>query len=237
MPQTPEQTRRILLAGQEVPYLLRRGRRKTIGLSIDQRGLRVGAPSRAGLDEIEALLRKHSTWVLQKLDAWRSHAERPAFAVQDGAQLPWLGGQLQITLASDARRVVWSHDGGRLYLPHSNPGTTLQRALRQRVRQHLGHRLGELAARLGVQTPPLTLSSARTRWGSCNSRGHVRLNWRLGFFPPAVIDYVVAHELAHLKEMNHSPRFWSVVETLCPEWRQRRAELKSLAPALATYWS
>ena len=80
--------------------------------------------------------------------------------------------------------------------------------------------------------PPLRLSSARTRWGSCSHHGGIALNWRLIFMPLAIVDYVVAHELAHLKEMNHSPRFWSVVEQLCPDWKTRRLELRRLAPQI-----
>ena len=77
--------------------------------------------------------------------------------------------------------------------------------------------------------PPLALSAARTRWGSCSSKTGIRLNWRLLHFSPHVVDYVVAHELAHLREMNHSPRFWAVVAQLCPNFKTTRDELKRLA--------
>ena len=73
--------------------------------------------------------------------------------------------------------------------------------------------------------PPLSLSSARTRWGCCSASG-IRLNWRLIHLPLDLVDYVVAHELAHLREMNHSARFWAEVARLCPDWRERRAALK-----------
>jgi hypothetical protein len=102
----------------------------------------------------------------------------------------------------------------------------LHAALREHARAVLRERLALHAPRLGVAVPPLRLSSARTRWGSCNQRGGISLNWRLVFMPLAVVDYVVAHELAHLKEMNHGPRFWSVVEQLCPDWRALRSELR-----------
>ena len=82
---------------------------------------------------------------------------------------------------------------------------------------------------LGVAPPPLTLSAARTRWGSCSLKTGIRLNWRLIHFPPHVIDYVVAHELAHLREMNHSPSFWAVVGQLFPTYKAARADLKKLA--------
>ena len=105
----------------------------------------------------------------------------------------------------------------------------LEKLLRQHARQIFLQRLAHYAPVLGVAPPPLRLSSARTRWGSCSHHGGISLNWRLVFMPIAVIDYVVCHELAHLKEMNHSPRFWSVVGQLCPDWRRLRLELRQQA--------
>lgn len=75
--------------------------------------------------------------------------------------------------------------------------------------------------------PRLALTQARTRWGSCNSRGDIRLNWRLIHLPLTLIDYVVAHELAHIKEMNHGPRFWALVETMYPDWKTAKSTLRA----------
>ena len=111
----------------------------------------------------------------------------------------------------------------------------LEKALRDKARTVFAERLALHAPRLGVAVPPLRLSSARTRWGSCSHHGGIVLNWRLVFMPLPVIDYVVCHELAHLKEMNHSPRFWSVVEQLCPDWRARRLELRQHGKLVASY--
>jgi predicted metal-dependent hydrolase len=110
------------------------------------------------------------------------------------------------------------------------PGCTTARSSAARQGEGIfAERLAIHAPRLGVAVPPLRLSSARTRWGSCSHHGGISLNWRLVFMPIAVIDYVVCHELAHLKEMNHSPRFWSVVGQLCPDWRRLRLELRQQA--------
>ena len=87
-------------------------------------------------------------------------------------------------------------------------------------------RIGIYAQRLALPAPPFRLSQAKTRWGSCNSRGFITLNWRLIQLPLHLIDYVVAHELAHLIEMNHSKAFWAVVEKVCPGYRVVRTELK-----------
>lgn len=232
--QPPDSLRQIELHGRAIPYTLRRSRRRTIGLAIDHRGLRVGAPNAARLVEIEALLRKHGHWVLNKLDSWQGQVPAGPLEVGDGLQLPWQGGTLTVRLAAASSRrslAVWSADRQEVTLclaPAANARLHLRKALQQRAGEVLAERLARLAAHYGVAQPPLALSSARTRWGSCSVKGAIRLNWRLLFMPLPVIDYVVAHELAHLKQMNHSPRFWSEVERLCPEWQRRRVELRQL---------
>ncbi len=226
-----EAARRIVIAGQEVGYALRRSRRRTIGLSVDQRGLRVGAPVQATVREIEALLQHHGDWVIDKLKAWRDRPAPKQLDASHGATLSLLGKPIRLNIQS-APRAGWTFDDAELHLrlpEGADAGRTLEAALRDHARHILARQLALHAARLGVPTPPLRLSSARTRWGSCNHRGGISLNWRLVFMPPEVVDYVVCHELAHLKEMNHSPRFWSVVETLCPAWRALRQELARLS--------
>lgn len=223
--------RSIALADTSVPYTLVRSRRKTIGLSIDHRGLRVGAPPGARLGDIEGLIRHHASWILDKLRHWRDKPQPGRIEVRDGLVLPCLGGSLTIRLALGPNRAQWNADGSQLTLCLRQPDPEaarrlLEKALRERVREVFAARLALFCARLGVAPPPLALSSARTRWGSCSQRSGIRLNWRLIHFPPALVDYVVAHEVAHLREMNHSPRFWSVVEGLYPSWREARAELK-----------
>ena len=113
--------------------------------------------------------------------------------------------------------------------PAVDARVVLEKALRDKARCVFAERLAHYVPQLGVPPPPLRLSAARTRWGSCSHRGGISLNWRLILMPLPVVDYVVAHELAHLKEMNHSPGFWSVVQQLCPDWRARRLELRQLA--------
>lgn len=220
----------ILLAGQPVAYLFRRGRRRTIGLSIDHRGLIVGAPPRASLDAVEAVIRQHGDWVLAKLAAWRERPRPERLTVADGLVLPCLGAEVRIRIAGGGNRAVWN--GAELTLclkPGADPRAVLERAWRLRAHEHFAARLTHFTARLGVEAPPLALSAARTRWGSCSRKTGIRLNWRLLHFPPAVVDYVVAHEVAHLVHMNHGPSFWSVVDGLFPDHRAARAELRRRA--------
>ena len=250
-PETPvarggaaESSRSLLLAGQAVAYALRRSRRRSIGLSIDQRGLRVGAPLKASLTDVEGVIRQHQAWVLNKLAEWQQRvaAEPLPLVLADGLKLPVLGQEAELWLQPGRRGAHWiprGQEGGwLLQLGHPREprvgdlDRVLERALRQRALDHFTPRLADYCQRLGVAVPPLALSAARTRWGSCSQQSGIRLNWRLLHFPPALGDYVVAHEVAHLREMNHSPRFWQVVAALYPDHRQARAELCRLAPGL-----
>ena len=230
-PAPAEATRRIAIAGQAVDYHLRRTRRRTIGLAIDQRGLRVGAPLQARLGDIEALIREHGQWVLDKLADWRSRPTPERLAVSEGVVIFALGEALTVTVTPGSRQ-RWQFSDQKLHLfvpPAVEARVVLEKALRDKARRIFAERLAHYALQIGVPAPPLRLSAARTRWGSCSQHGGISLNWRLILMPLPVVDYVVAHELAHLKEMNHSPGFWSVVQQLCPDWRARRLELRQLA--------
>lgn len=233
---TPGAQRHIVLAGRLVTYRLRRDRRR-LALRIDERGLAVGAPPRLPLAEIEAFLLQHAHWVADKLD---EHARRVAhrqLAIRDGTRLPLLGGEVTVRVAAGGNRGYWNTQaaGGELWVaarPGADLGQIARRALQRRALEHFRPRLAVMARQIGRPVPPLGLSSARTRWGSCSTRSGIRLNWRLIHFHPELIDYVIAHEVAHLVEMNHSPRFWAVVETLHPDWRRARHELKRQGAAL-----
>ncbi len=227
-------SRSITLAGQQVAYHLRRSRRRTIGLAIDQRGLRVGAPLQARLGDIESLIRQHGEWVLAKLAAWRERPAGEKLAVADGTVISALGAALTVTVTPGSRQ-RWLFSGDRLHLfvpPAIAASIVLEKALRERARAVFLERLAHHAPLLGVAPPPLRLSAARTRWGSCSHHGGISLNWRLLFMPLPVVDYVVAHELAHLREMNHSPRFWAIVAALCPNYKGLRAELRERGKTL-----
>ena len=233
----PEAQHQIQLGPRTITYSLRRSSRRSIGLAIDQRGLRVGAPVRARLSDIETLIRQHADWVLDKLTHWANRPQPATTPLHDGALIPVFGLPTPLHL-TQGKRASGRLEGGQLHLttsPTVDAPQALESVLKAHARQVLHGLLAEHAARLGVPTPPLRLSSARTRWGSCNSRSHIALNWRLVFLPLPTAVYVVCHELAHLKEMNHSPRFWSVVAALCPDWQAQRLALRQLGGQLPIY--
>ncbi|WP_371324524.1 SprT family zinc-dependent metalloprotease [Dechloromonas sp. ZY10] len=221
-------------------YRLRRSRRRSTGLRIDGAGLLVAAPLRARIGDIESLLQQHQQWVLDKLAAWRERPPPAPLALHDGARIFVLDRELTVSIAT-AGRASWQVDGSTLQLrttPTVNAEKCLKTALQALAREHFGARLQALAPLLGVTAPPLRLSSARTRWGSCsrrNGQATIMLNWKLLLLPAALGDYVVIHELAHLHEMNHSPRFWSHVAAACPDWQARRAELRRLGRQLPEF--
>jgi len=222
----------LILAGRIVNYALRRDRRR-LSLRIDERGLHVGAPRSVPLAEIEAFIHRHGNWVLQKLDAFANLAAPRHLSIHDGARLPVLGEDVAVRVTTGGNRGFWKSD--ELWLaarPQADLSALARRALQRRAMEHFAPRLTATAAQIGQAAPPLALSSARTRWGSCSARSGIRLNWRLIHLPAPLIDYVIAHEVAHLVEMNHSPRFWAVVKSLCPDWQHTRGELKRQGAAL-----
>ena len=225
-----EQIRHIQLGTRIVDYRLIRSSRRTLGMTIDQRGLRVGASPRTSLADIERFLRHNAAWVLKKLDEWHGHGQARHLAICDGASIPVLGEECVVHIEPGANRVRWV---GHTLILQARPDADLRqlarRALRVRALEVFTERAAHHAVQLNRPLPRLALSNAQTRWGSCSEKTGIRLSWRLIHAPPRLLDYVVAHEMAHLVEMNHSPRFWKVVERLCPDYRSARDELRRLA--------
>lgn len=212
--------------GGHPSYILRRSsRRRSLALRVSEAGeIVVNAPSRLSQREIDGFLHKHADWISARLQAARAHR----FDWQDGAPLPYLGGHLQLRLLDQPGAARARQDGAALLcnaLPTQTPALVL-RWYQRNARALLGERLAHHAARAGLAMPPLRLSNARTRWGSNSAKGVISLNWRLLKAPLEAIDYVICHELAHFKQRNHSPEFWREVETLFPDWKKVRAELR-----------
>jgi predicted metal-dependent hydrolase len=220
--------RAMALAGERIDYVLvrRRGRRG-VGLKVDEHGLTVSAPVTMPAARVEALVRESERWVLRKIAEWKARRV-PVVSWRDGAPLPYLGGDLVLRLGTGAPRV--GHERGDLHVTvRVLDEVAIRRAVvawyKRVARDYLGARLLELANAARLAPPRFLLSSAAARWGSCNSRREVRLAWRLVKAPAEFVDYVICHELAHLRHMNHSAAFWAEVERQCPDYRRLRAEL------------
>lgn len=222
--------RHVQVGARIVPYELRQAAGRRLAITIDERGLRVGAPRHLPLYEIEAFVRGHGDWVVRKLDEFAGRQAHRRLSIRDGVRLPLLGGEAVVRVEAGPNRSHWRDDNLILAArPDADLDALARRALQRRALDHFSARLAHFAHRMGRPAPALGLSSARTRWGSCSRKTGIRINWRLVHLPPHFADYVLAHELAHLVEMNHSPRFWAVVASLYPEWQTVRAELKRRA--------
>lgn len=240
----PRADREMVLDGHRVSFELRRARRRSIGFVIGPEGLTVSAPRWVGVGDVEAALREKARWILRKLQEQQERSRRLAQARvdwKDGTTLPFLGETVIVVVDPRVTGAVLHSDvtslpgvpGLTLHvgLPHGAAPAQLRDAvqswLQRQARRVFEERCAEFAQRLGVQVRRLSLSSASTRWGSARADGSIRLNWRLVHFAVPVIDYVVAHELAHLREMNHSGAFWEVVRSVMPDYEQARGALKT----------
>jgi predicted metal-dependent hydrolase len=223
--------------GDQIPYLLERRPRKTVGMRITSDGLIVHAPRRISHSQLEELLLSKARWIRVKLEARQEQAVEP-MQWKDGANLMLLGNDVTLSIRQGPRNRHAEYIAGILSitLPRTEDEAAIARKVLQWYRKQaltdFTRRLEILSARLGIPTPKLFLSNAQSRWGSCNSKKEVRLNWRLIQAPPHIINYVAAHELAHLKEMNHSAKFWAVVEKIYPDYKRAEKELKALSAQL-----
>ena len=239
----PRSQRDVLLSGHRVGFELRRSRRRSIGFVVAAEGLSVSAPRWVGVAEIEAALREKAAWILKKLQEQRERSARlDAARVEwrEGGTVPFLGETVILVLdarttgavlhtAADALPGV-PHLTLHLGLPQTAEPEQIRDAvqswLQRQARRIFEERCAHFAKALAVRMTRLSLSSAATRWGSASADGSIRLNWRLVHFGLPVIDYVVTHELAHLREMNHGPAFWDVVRSALPDYEQARGVLR-----------
>ncbi len=234
----PQANRQLHLGDAVVAYLFKRAKRRTIGFVVGPDGLVVRAPRWTPVTEVEAALREKGPWVTRKLDEARQRQQR-----QQAAQVEWTDGTVVPLFGCDVRVVLDpTHafgavgaqlDNGatlRVGLPTTATPEQIRDAvlawLMRQARQHFEQRLNHFAPLLQVQWHKLSLSSASTRWGSARVDGSIRLNWRLIHLRPAVIDYVVAHELSHLRVMDHSARFWDTVRSVVPDYAHLRGQLR-----------
>jgi len=232
--------RRIQLGEHHLDYALLRSKRRSIGFLISDEGLRVTAPKWVTLGEIENAIREKQRWIFTKLNERRERSARrlqPQMQWRDGATLPYLGQDITLRIRGHQAAGI-AYDADTLELTVGLPADAGEQQLKDRVQGWLQARAKETfaarlpiyAEKLGVTYQSFALSSATTQWGSCTADGRIRLNWRLMHFSLPLIDYVIAHELSHLREMNHSPRFWATVQSIFPEFETAKRALRDSAP-------
>lgn len=243
----PRANREARLCDHVVAYEFKRGKRRTVGFSVGVDGLVVHAPQWVRVADVEQAVDEKAHWIVRKLQETRErhtrmHANRIAW--RDGASVTFLGAPVRMVLdpthafsGSGACLQTLDRPAGdgvvgelRLGLPHHASEQQIQDVvqawLMRQARRVFIERLDHFAPQLQVQWRKLSLSSAGTRWGSARADGSIRLHWRLIHFRQDVIDYVVAHELSHLRVMDHSPRFWDTVRSVMPDYQMLRGQLK-----------
>ena len=225
-----ESERTIALEGRQVDYkLVRRRGRRGVGLKVDGAGLTVAASLTTPLSAIEGMIDQHAGWVAKKLGQW-SQRKIVAQSWQTGAVVLFMGEPLTLMVDVGHARAGVELALGHLFVKVKTAAPeAIEKAvvawLKKQALPHLAQR-AFLFARLHQLVPPrVFLSSANSRWGSCNSKREVRFSWRLIKASPALIDYVVCHELAHLRHMNHSAAFWAEVKRMCPQYETLKMEL------------
>jgi predicted metal-dependent hydrolase len=226
----------ILPSGDQLHYQLERRQRRTVGLKITQTGLVIHAPKRISQSQLESIIMQKADWIRRKLEAVSTN-KIPEIQWQHGEQLLFLGNPIKLALEHNPRSKAVEYEPGvlQLAMPNHEPSLIARKVIQWYKKEAITdftRRLEIFSSKLGVNFSSLALSNAASRWGTCNSKKEIRLNWRLLQAPPHIINYVVCHELAHIKEMNHSAKFWVIVESIFPDYKTAEKELKALSPKL-----
>jgi predicted metal-dependent hydrolase len=216
-----------------------RSKRKSVALIVESDGrLIVRAPQHLSLAQIQSLVDSKAAWVQQKRAQIKDVRARNATPTPRryvaGEAFSFLGEQYPLAIVPGERPRL-SLSGGKFLLTQAALPQAEQiftAWYREQARRICSQHAAELARKMGLSFARIRISSARTRWGSCSSRGTLSFTWRLVLAPIEIVDYVVVHELAHLREPNHSPRFWAIVEKFMPDYKRRRDWLKKNAKNL-----
>ncbi len=228
--------------------ILRSARRhKTVEITVARRGeVVVAAPVRTSIERIEAIVKRRAAWIVRhggQGERGSGDARLAERRYVSGESLPYLGRRVRLSVREtpedgvDVRFHHWQFDV-RLSpaLPPDERGTAVEAAFtrwyRRRAAELVAARVERFAPLLGVTPSRVLVRDQRRRWGSCSPDGVLRFNWRVVMAPPALLDYVVIHELAHLRLRAHGPRYWALVAHAAPDYRERRERLKSLGPSL-----
>jgi predicted metal-dependent hydrolase len=215
----------LRIGGRSIEYRFVRRRRRTLGITVDADGLKISAPLRAPWRDIEGFVREKERWILAKLDEWSVAPRPPLVRGASGERLPLFGELVELELGDGPVRL----EGKEITFDKLD---NLLRWLKATALEALRPRVAHFAALLDRPAPRVALSNARTQWGVCTEDGTIRLSWRLVHIDPALADYVVAHETAHLVELNHSARFYHVLASLYPGWPAARERLELAGAAL-----
>lgn len=227
----------IVLGGRELKYTLKRTGRRSIGISIDKTGaITVTGPYGVSETSIKGLLEKKASWILDKLAAIEAGAAGSGSprAFIDGEGYPYMGKIYKLKLIEDRLLKIpvvgLGENSLEIYHKAAEKPEKLKAVLKQwyvaQFAKQLESKVTAYSKKMGVSPGRVSIREQRTRWGSCSSRGNLNFNWKLVMAPVEVLDYVVIHELCHMKELNHSSNFWALVGKVCPDYKNYRKWLK-----------
>jgi predicted metal-dependent hydrolase len=227
-PPAPE-TRTLDLGGRQMPLTIRKhdsATRLTLRIEPGGRALKMTVPHGVPSREINAFLDRHEGWLITKLAKFGADT-----TLRDGGEIPIRGVLHQIEHSGSLRGIteILELDGERILRVSGMPehaGRRIATFLKKEARADLERLVKLHAGTIRANVASITMKDTRSRWGSCSSAGNLSFSWRILMAPPMVIDYLAAHEVAHLKEMNHGPRFWALCKKLCPHMEEAKAWLK-----------
>ena len=217
-----------------ISYKLTRSKRKTVALYVRDSGVEVRAPMKMSRSEIDRFVMSKETWITKRLAVSNEQtARRESFSLNYGDFVTYRGKEYPIAKKEGSRA---GFDGGRFYMPPDLPPEQIKhicvQIYRMLAKSNLSEKVTEFAKRMSVMPAAVKINGAKTRWGSCSAKKSLNFSWRLIMAGDEVIDYVVVHELSHITEMNHSDRFWKLVEDVLPDYRERKTRLKELQQKL-----
>ena len=218
-----------MMAGTPLEFRVRRSpRARRVRVSVDGAGeVEVVLPKRAPERAAAQAVRELAPWIERRR---RTLARAAAELARPEGTVPFLGQDLRLVPQPGRERV--HRRGDELLVPKRDAEAAIERWYRRQARSAIAPRLDAATARAGSSYTGLTIRGQKTRWASCSTTGHMSFNWRLLLAPEAVLDYVVEHEVCHLERMDHSPRFWALLESRVPDWREHARWLRRYGPTL-----
>jgi Predicted metal-dependent hydrolase len=229
-----------LYIGNEVyEYTLKYSKRKSLEIKIKNDGqIYVSAPFYVSIKEIEDVLNKKSVWIEKKLHLMKEQCKNPYSELASKGTILFMGQDILFNITeNNKKRVYLSFDGGKLDLEipvgfqsHDKDiliKENLKRFYKKNTEDYLEQKIEYYEKVVGVKSVDFKVKDQKTRWGSCSSKGNLNFNFRLSMAPDYVFDYIIVHELCHLKEMNHSKRFWALVKCYYPEYNKANIWLKN----------
>lgn len=222
--------RLTLINNESLDYQLIKKSKKTLSLKISENGLVVSAPLFMSEKKINQLVISKIKWIKKKLEL--IEPQKNKLFIKNRASFDLLGKEIKITLLDGNNKIEWVDENNlKIFFKDQDDQKKLKtffiKWLKEIALDYFSQRAYEISKLNAIPSNSILLSNAKSRWGTCNSKTQVRINWRLIQADPYVVDYVICHEFAHLTHMNHSRNFWNLVEKLCPNYKLAENYLKN----------